>query len=389
MSPQRKKWLLGALGSIAILSIILGVTISQVADQPGPLEAQHNVVLPEGTGILKIGKLMKDEGVVDSSLLFPFYYILLEYHRPLKAGEYKFAAGASYRQVLETLGSGITVVRKLTIPEGFTAAQALVLLQENETLRGDIPGIVPEGSIMPDTYHYSYGDHRGWLLERMQKSMSEYLAKAWEKRAKDIPVTTINEALTLASIVEKETGVPSERGRVAAVYTNRLRIGMRLQADPTVIYGITLGKGALGRPITREDLTTPTPYNTYVNTGLPPAPIALPSRESIAAVLNPPTTKDIFFVADGKGGHHFSATLDQHNKNVSQYRKLQNAKDEPKKDAKKKPVKDEKKPEPKKPEEKKDVKKEEKKEEKKKEAKKPAPSKPADETAPLPAGVDQ
>lgn len=380
MTPQRKKWLLGAMGSIAILSIILGVTISQIADAPGPLEAQHNVIIPEGTGILKIGTLMKEEGVVDSSLLFPFYYVLLEYHRPLKAGEYQFAAGASYRQVLQTLGSGITVVRKLTIPEGFTATQALMLLQENETLRGDIPSLVPEGSMMPDTYYYSYGDHRSWLLERMQKSMTEYLAKTWEKRAKDLPVSTINEALTLASIVEKETGVPSERGKVAAVYVNRLRIGMKLQADPTVIYGITLGKGALGRPITREDLLTPTPYNTYVNVGLPPAPIALPSRESIAAVLNPPSTKDIFFVADGKGGHLFSATLDQHNKNVSHYRKIQNGGKDPE------PKKEEKKPAPVK-EKGKDEKKAEKKEEKPTKAK-PA-SKPAHESAPLPASTDQ
>lgn len=320
MKQQRTQWLLMALAIAASICVAIGAGLSQIADDPGPLPAKHNVILPEGTGILAIGKLMKDEGVVGSRWLFPFYYILLEYHRPLKAGEYEFAAGASYRQVLATLGSGITVIRKLTIPEGITASQALLLLSENETLKGTLPSEVPEGSLLPETYYYSYGDDRAWLLSRMQKGIEDLILEHWDKRAKNLPITSVNEALTLASIVEKETGIASERGQVAAVYINRLRMNMRLQADPTVIYGITQGKGSLGRPITREDLTTDTPYNTYTRTGLPPTPIALPGRDSILAVLNPPETKDIFFVADGKGGHVFSQTLDQHNKNVSRYR---------------------------------------------------------------------
>lgn len=330
MIQQRKQWLLMALAIAACLCVALGAGLSQIADDPGPLPTKHNVILPEGTGILAIGRLMKDEGVVGSRWLFPFYYILLEYHRPLKAGEYEFAAGASYRQVLATLGSGITVVRKLTIPEGITASQALMLLNENETLRGVVPAEIPEGSLLPETYYYSYGDDRAWLLSRMQKGIEDLILAHWDKRAKDLPFTSVNEALTLASIVEKETGVPSERGRVASVYINRLRQNMRLQADPTVIYGITQGKGALGRPITREDLTTDTPYNTYTRNGLPPTPIALPGRDSILAVLNPPETKDIFFVADGRGGHVFSQTLNEHNKNVTHYRAVLSGKESPK-----------------------------------------------------------
>ena len=317
---MRKKLLIGLL-LIGSLMIACGVGISQIADRPGPLAAKRDVVLPEGTGIIGIGVLMEQEGVVGSRYLFPFFYILLEYHRPLKAGEYEFAAGASYRQVMSTLGSGITVVRKFTVPEGITVAQVYKLLQENTALKGNIPANVAEGTLMPETYYYSYGDTRTWLVERMQKSHEKFMAEVWPHRAQNLPFTTPLEALTLASIVEKETGIETERGKVASVFVNRLHKGMKLQADPTVIYGITKGQSDLGRSITRADLDTPTAYNTYTIPGLPPTPITNPGKDSIRAVLNPLDTKDLFFVADGKGGHSFSESYAQHDHNVTEYRK--------------------------------------------------------------------
>lgn len=335
---MKRKLLIG-LFLIGSLMIAMGVAISQLADAPGPLTEKHNVILPEGTGIIEIGVLMEQEGVVKSRFLFPFYYILLEYHRPLKAGEYEFAAGASYRQVMRTLGSGITVVRKFTVPEGMSVGQVYQMLEANGALKGSLPAKAPEGTLMPETYYYSYGDSRGWLVERMQAAHTEFMTEAWKKRADNLPFTTPEEALTLASIVEKETGIDKERGRVAAVFINRLRKGMKLQADPTVIYGITKGDSDLGRDISRSDLTTPTDYNTYTIVGLPPTPITNPGKDAIRAVLNPPTTKDLFFVADGKGGHVFSQTYKQHDKFVDIYRAKLREKDAPKKKPVQKTVK--------------------------------------------------
>ncbi len=333
---MKRKLLLG-LFLIGSMMIALGVTISQLADAPGNLAEKHNVILPEGTGIIEIGVLMEQEGVVRSRYLFPFFYILLEYHRPLKAGEYEFAAGASYRQVMRTLGSGITVVRKFTVPEGMSVGQVYQMLEANGALKGSLPAKAPEGTLMPDTYYYSYGDSRGWLVERMQKLHSDFMQEVWQNRAAGLPFTTMNEALTLASIVEKETGIDGERGRVAAVYINRLRKGMKLQADPTVIYGITRGEEDFDRAISRTDLKTATYYNTYTNFGLPPTPIANAGKDAIRAVLNPPSTNDLFFVADGKGGHAFSENYKQHNKFVGQYRAAIKAKEAAKKSGLKSP----------------------------------------------------
>lgn len=322
-----KRLLLIGLFLTGSLMVALAASISHIADKPGPLKQTRALILPEGTGIIEIGVLMEQEGVIRSRYLFPFYYMLLEYYRPLRAGEYEFAAGASYRQVMRTLGLGKTVVRKFTVPEGLTVAEVYRLLADNPALKGDLPGLMPEGTLLPETYHYSYGDTRRWLIERMRNDHTKFMASVWGKRAKDLPFTTEAEALTLASIVEKETGIPSERGQVAAVYINRLRKGMRLQADPTVIYGITLGQTLFERSITRNDLNTPTPYNTYTQDGLPPTPIANPGKDAIRAVLNPPQTKDLFFVADGKGGHIFSETYAQHDKHVDRYRALMRAKE--------------------------------------------------------------
>lgn len=314
-----KKFLLIGLLLIGSMMVALGVTISCMADKPGLLASTHDVVLPEGTGIISIGRLLEKEGVIRSHYLFPFFYVLLEYHRPLKAGEYEFAAGASYRQVMRTLGSGITVVRKFTVPEGMTVAQIYKMLNENHALKGDLPAPAVEGTLLPETYYYSFGDSRSWLVERMQKATQKFVMEAWNKRSPNLPFSKPMEALTLASIIEKETAVPAERAHVASVYINRLRKGMKLQADPTVAYGITKGEADLGRGLTHTDLETPTDYNTYSITGLPPTPIANPGKESIQAALNPLETKDLFFVADGKGGHSFSPSFAQHDKNVMHY----------------------------------------------------------------------
>ena len=219
---------------------------------------------------------------------------------------------------------GETVVRSFTIPEGLTVAEAMEIVAKAKGLAGAMPSSLPdEGRLLPETYHYSYYDSKAQAVRRMEKALDDALAKAWAGRDEGLPLNSPEEALILASIVEKETGVKAERARVAAVFLNRLRKGMRLQSDPTVIYGITQGKGPLGRDLTRADLDTLTPWNTYEITGLPPTPIANPGLASIKAVLHPEQSDDLYFVADGSGGHAFSKTLNEHNRNVAKWRKIQ------------------------------------------------------------------
>jgi len=215
------------------------------------------------------------------------------------------------------------VERKLTVPEGLTVMEILALVRAADGLQGTITLHPDEGTLLPQTYFYSYGDSRDAVVQRMRKAMDETLDELWPGRQDDLPIGSKRQALILASIVEKETGIPDERPRVAAVFVNRLRLGMRLESDPTVSYGMTLGRKPLGRDLTRADLQAPTPYNTYTNAGLPPGPIANPGRATIEAALNPAKTKDLYFVADGSGGHAFAATLDQHNRNVANWRARQ------------------------------------------------------------------
>jgi UPF0755 protein len=241
----------------------------------------------------------------------------------LKAGEFAFPAAVSMRGALEILDRGETVARWLTVAEGLTSSEVVALVAAAEGLSGE-PGPVPlEGSLLPETYHYSRDDDRAALIGRMQSDMQAVLAELWPKRAEGLPIKTPEEAVILASIVEKETGVAEERPLVASVFVNRLKRGMRLQSDPTVVYGITLGKAPLGRQLIFRDLDTPTPYNTYTNGGLPPGPIANPGRAALEAVLNPAETRYLYFVADGTGGHAFAKTLQEHNNNVAKWRKIQ------------------------------------------------------------------
>jgi UPF0755 protein len=243
----------------------------------------------------------------------------------LRAGEYSFSPGASVNEVLEKITSGKTVVHRLTIPEGTTSREVLLEIEALTTLSGPLPPVPLEGMILPETYHFSRGDSREELLKRMSDAMTDAAAELWEDRADGLPFNSIEEAIILASIVEKETAVAEERGLVAGVFINRLRRGMRLQSDPTVVFGITLGKAPLGRALRRSDLKQSTPYNTYLVDGLPPGPIANPGRESLEAVLNPAATKFLYFVADGSGGHAFAETLGEHNRNVAHWRKIEPA----------------------------------------------------------------
>nr|MBC8159484.1 endolytic transglycosylase MltG [Alphaproteobacteria bacterium] len=231
-------------------------------------------------------------------------------------------APISRREVLALLNSGKTVVRRLTVVEGTPAAETIALLNAVDGLSGDIERQPDEGELLPETYHFSFGDSRAEVVDRMAGAMKRTLAELWPGRAPDLPLKNQREAVVLASLIEKETGQADERARVAAVFVNRLKRGMRLQSDPTVVYALTEGKGELGRTLTRADLKTPSPFNTYVIKGLPPGPICNPGRESLVAALHPANTKELYFVADGTGGHLFAGNLAQHNRNVARWRKI-------------------------------------------------------------------
>ncbi len=284
------------------------------------------LVIPRGASIRSIGALLAAEGVVSDATVFSLGVRGFGGESPLVAGEYVFPPAVSARDAMRLLQSGKVVARNLTIPEGLTTLQILELVGAAEALEGDLPETqaLGEGVLLPETYQYVRGEERAAILARMQKAMDETLAELWRGRNADAgPLTTPRDALVLASIVERETGKAEERPRVAAVFLNRMRRGMRLQSDPTVVYGLSNGTGTIGRPLTRADLAVDHPYNTYVHGGLPPGPIANPGRDSLAAVMQPAKSKDLYFVADGTGGHAFARTLAEHNRNVAKWRRIQ------------------------------------------------------------------
>ena len=303
-------------------------------ETPGPLAVSRVITVPKGEGRIAIATRLEKEGAISNRWAFIANYLLRGAIGPksqeLKAGDYEIKKNASMADIMEMLTQGRGVLSKLTVPEGLTSLQIVEKLRAEDELVGDITDIPPEGALLPDTYRFSKGMDRRELLDRMQGEMQRFLATAWERRQPSLPIATPEEAIIFASIVEKETGRADERGRVAAVFMNRLKKGMRLQSDPTVIYGLVGGQGTLGRSITRADLDQKTPHNTYQIGGLPPTPICNPGLSAIEATLNPPTTTDLYFVADGTGGHTFSDTLKEHNAAVTNWRKVEK---ERKKDA--------------------------------------------------------
>ncbi len=313
---------LGLFIGLAAVAVLLGYWGFKTYSAPGPLKEAATIVIPKGSGRDAILRRLLANGVIEDPVIFRIAVRLTGSAGKLKAGEYRFPARVSMKRVLARIVSGKTVLRFFTASEGRTTYEILERLKATEGLKGDVSEQPREGELLPETYSFALGDTRNAIVKRMREAMAKVIDELWEKRAEGLPIKTKHEALILASIIEKETGKKGERPRVAAVFVNRLRKGMRLQTDPTVIYGITKGKGALGRRLLTKDLEKKTPYNTYRIDGLPPGPIANPGRASIAAALNPAKTKDIYFVADGTGGHVFSETLEQHNKNVGRWREI-------------------------------------------------------------------
>src|SRR6195952_1385449 len=298
----------------------------QQIEAPGPLQEDKIVNIPARAGMTDIAEILQREGVIDNNRwAFIGSVFALKARSELKPGEYSFQKKANLREVIGTIVEGKVVQHAVTIPEGLTSEQIVGRLTDNDIFSGTIREIPNEGTLLPETYKFPRGTTREQVIQRMQQSQKRVLAEIWERRNTDIPVKTPEQLVTLASIVEKETGKADERSRVAAVFVNRLRQKMKLQSDPTIIYGLAGGKGTLGRPIKRSEIMQPPPYNTYVVDGLPPGPIANPGRASLEATANPARTRDLFFVADGTGGHSFTETYDQHQKNVARLRTQEKA----------------------------------------------------------------
>jgi UPF0755 protein len=296
----------------------------QLIEAAGPLKEDKIVNIPARAGKRDIADILQREGVIDVN---PWAFIgsvfALKASSELKPGEYSFQKNASLRDVIGTIVEGKVVQHAVTIPEGLTSEQIVARLSDNDIFAGSVKEMPREGTLLPETYKFPRGTTREQVVQRMQQTQKRVLAEIWERRNPDIPVKTPEQLITLASIVEKETGKADERSRVAAVFVNRLRQKIKLQSDPTIIYGLVGGKGTLGRPIKRSEIQQPSPYNTYVVDGLPPGPIANPGRASLEAAANPARTRDLFFVADGTGGHTFTETYDQHQKNVAKLRTIE------------------------------------------------------------------
>lgn len=288
----------------------------------GPLEASTTLIIPKGTGVQEIARLLQASGVIDNTHLFVLGTRYTEMARRMRAGEFAFPARIAMSAVAEHLVSGKLVRRRVTIPEGLLTREIIDIVRNTDGLTGAVSTPPEDGIFLPETYFFSYGDSRESILTRMRTAMGKAVAEAWKARNGKIAVKSAREALILASIIEKETGVAAERARVSAVFHNRLRRKMRLQSDPTVAYAVTGGGVSLGRPLTRADLEADSPFNTYRNAGLPPGPIANPGRASLIAAVRPLATREYYFVADGKGGHAFARTLREHNRNVAKWRRL-------------------------------------------------------------------
>lgn len=298
--------------------------------EPGPLAQATSVLVQPGSDLDSIAAQLERNNVIDNPFIFStavrFFY---QAEDKLRAGEYLFQANASMEQVLDDLLSGRSVLQAITFPEGWTSQAIVDRLNADPVLTGDIATVPPEGSLMPETYKFTRGRTRQEVLDEMQRLQARTVEDIWGRRAPGLPIQTPEEFVTLASIVEKETGRADERPRVASVFINRLREGMRLQSDPTVLYGLFGGAGRpADRPIYQSDLEKETPYNTYQIAGLPPTPIANPGRAALEAVANPSRTDELYFVADGTGGHVFATNLEEHNRNVARWRQVRAAQEQ-------------------------------------------------------------
>ncbi|MFZ1815706.1 MAG: endolytic transglycosylase MltG [Rhizobiaceae bacterium] len=299
-------------------------------EEPGPLQSARTIVIKEGSSLSRIAQQLETAGIIESELVFRGGVMAHKSAVSLKAGEYAFKPGMSMFEVMDAIRSGKGVVHKVTLPEGLTVHQIFQRIADNDVLVGDLPSeLPPEGSLLPDTYPFQRGTTRQEVVEQMRRARDKLVNEIWGRRVGGLPVGTAEEMVTLASIVEKETGRADERPLVASVFINRLNKGMRLQSDPTILYGLFGGEGRpADRPIFKSDIEKPTPYNTYVIEGLPPGPIANPGRAALEAVANPSRTENLFFVADGTGGHVFASTLEEHETNVKRWRQIEKQKKE-------------------------------------------------------------
>jgi UPF0755 protein len=296
----------------------------KMVEAPGPLREDTVVNIPQGARKTDIADLLKRANVISADRwTFIGAVYALNANSGLKSGEYLFQKNATLRDVIGTIVEGKVVQHAFTIPEGLTSEQIVARLTESDIFTGTLKEQPREGTLLPDTYHFPRGTPREQVVQRMQQAQKRVVADVWARRNPDVPLRSPEQLVTLASIVEKETGKADERTRVAAVFTNRLRQKIKLQSDPTIIYGLVGGKGTLGRPIKRSEIQQPSPYNTYVIDGLPPGPIANPGRASLEATANPARTRDLYFVADGSGGHTFTETYDQHQKGVAKLRAME------------------------------------------------------------------
>lgn len=314
--------LIGAGGAFALIAV------QHKLREPGPLAADKVVYIPpRGETTESFAQqaisLLEREGVIDNPLLMEATLFVQRSYGKLQSGEYLFKQHASLNDVIDMLVNGRQLLHSITIPEGLTSEQIVQRLRESDVLSGEIRDIPKEGTLLPETYKTQRNFSRSKLIAKMQADQRKLIDQIWARRANDLPLKTPYELVTLASIVEKETGRPEERPHVASVFLNRLRKGMRLQSDPTIVYGLVGGKGSLGRPILRSEVDRATPYNTYAIEGLPPGPIANPGRAALEATANPSRTRDLYFVADGTGGHVFAETLDEHSRNVQRWRQIE------------------------------------------------------------------
>ena len=309
---------------VGLVALGGGVFAAKVQfERPSDLDQARSVSIDRGLGLTQIAEQLQRDGLISSKWLFIAGVWLSRQQSSIKFGEYLIPAHASMAEIMDAMVSGRGILYAISIPEGLTTQQIVSRLRSEDILVGDIAAVPVEGTLLPETYKFTRGDSRQSLVERMQRDRDRVVADVWARRAPDLPLSTPEELVVLASIVEKETALADERTRVAAVFINRLRLNMRLQSDPTVIYGLFEGEGKpSGFALRRADLDHQSPYNTYVVNGLPPGPIANPGKASLEAVANPSRTRDLFFVADGSGGHAFAETYEAHLKNVARWREV-------------------------------------------------------------------